>query len=94
MTKTGTDSNTESTDNNRLKTIKRICENRCATFNWNVTSKIRDRVTPEVGVLVAIANNLDDLILMLRGKSFLAVINGNEAETNETFLEAGGKGNG
>ena len=52
------------------------------------------RGTLAVGVLVAIANDLDDLILILRGKDFLAVINGNEAETGERFLDAKGKGNG
>ena len=49
--------------------------------------------TLEVGVLVAIAYDLDDLILILRGKGLLAVINNNEAETDGTFLEAEGKGN-
>ena len=50
------------------------------------------RVTQEVGVLVPIANDLDDLILILRGICFLAVINGKEAETEETGLEAERKG--
>ena len=40
---------------------------------------------------VAIAN---DLILILRGKDLQAVINGNEAEMDETGLETEGKGNG
>ena len=76
-------------------------------FDWNVTSKIRDLeglsislgtklsyemlVTLEIGVFVAIAN---DLILLLREKGLQAVINGNEAEMDETGLEAEGKGNG
>ena len=47
--------------------------------------------TLEIGVFVAIAN---DLILILRGKGLQAVIDGNEAEMNETGLEAEGKGNG
>ena len=38
----------------------------------------------ELGVLVAIANDLDGLILILWGKVFLAVKNGNEAGTDET----------
>ena len=50
------------------------------------------RVTQEVGVLVPITNDLDDLILILRGICFLAVINGKEAETEETGLEAERKG--
>ena len=50
--------------------------------------------TLEIGVLVAIANDLNDLILILQGKCFLAVINSNEAETDETFLEAERKDNG
>ena len=49
------------------------------------------RGTPEIGVFVAIAN---DLILTLRGKGLQAVIDGNEAEMDETGLEAEGKGNG
>ena len=35
-----------------------------------------------------------DLILILRGKGLQAVINANEAEMDETSLEAEGKGNG
>ena len=50
--------------------------------------------TLEVGVLVAIANNLDDLILILLGKGFFAAINSNEAEMDESGLEAEEKGNG
>ena len=49
------------------------------------------RGTLEMYVSVAIAN---DLVLILRGKSLQAVINGNEAEMDETGLEAEGKGNG
>ena len=41
-----------------------------------------------------IANDLDNLILILWGKDLQAVINGNEAETDETGLEAEGKDNG
>ena len=51
------------------------------------------RKTPELGVLVGIANNFDNLILILRGKGLQALINGNEAETDETGLETEGKGN-
>ena len=47
--------------------------------------------TLEVGVFVAIAN---DQILILRGKGLRAVLNGNEAEMDETGLEAEGRGNG
>ena len=43
--------------------------------------------TLEIGVFVVIAN---DLILILRGKGLEAVINGNEAEIDETGLEAEG----
>ena len=43
------------------------------------------------GVFVAIAN---DPILLLRGKGLQAVLSGNEAEMDETDLEAEGKGNG
>ena len=57
-----------------------------------ITCKIRG--TLELGVLVTMANDLDDLILILQGKSFLAVINANEEETDETLLEAEAKGNG
>ena len=76
-------------------------------FDWNVTSKIRNweglsmslgkklsckmRLTLEIGVFVAITN---DLILILRGKGLQAVINGNEAEMNETGSQAKEKGNG
>ena len=41
-----------------------------------------------------IANDLDNLILILWGKDLQAVINGNEAETDETGLEAERKDNG
>ena len=47
----------------------------------------------ELGVLVAIANDLDGLILILWGKVFLAVKNGNEAGTDKTGLETEGKDN-
>ena len=76
-------------------------------FNWHVTSKIRDweglsislrkklscekRGTLEIRVFVAMAN---DLLIILRGKGLQAVINGNEAEMDETGLEVEGKGNG
>ena len=49
------------------------------------------RGTLEIGVFVAIGN---DLLMILRGKGLQAVINGNEAETDETGLEVEGKGNG
>ena len=49
------------------------------------------RGTLEIGVFVAIAN---ELVLILRGKGLQAVINVNEAEMDETGLEAEGKGNG
>ena len=49
------------------------------------------RGTLEIGVFLAIGN---DLILILWGKGLQAVINGNEAEMDETSLEAAGKGNG
>ena len=41
-----------------------------------------------------IANDLDNLILILWGKDLQAVINGNEAKTDETGLEAERKDNG
>ena len=47
----------------------------------------------EVDVLVAIANYVDDLMLIMRGKGFLPAINGNEAETDLTSLEGEGKDN-
>ena len=50
--------------------------------------------TLEIGVLVAIANDLDDLILTLRQKDLEAVINDNEAETDQTGLETEGKSSG
>ena len=56
-------------------------------------SPCKMRKTPELGVLVGIANNFDNLILILRGKGLQALINGNEAETDETGLETEGKGN-
>ena len=49
------------------------------------------RGTLEIGVFVAIAN---DLILILRGKGLQAVIDVNEAEMDGTGLEAEGKDNG
>ena len=45
----------------------------------------------EIRVFVAMAN---DLLIILRGKGLQAVINGNEAEMDETGLEVEGKGNG
>ena len=54
-----------------------------------LSCKMRGKL--EIGVFVAIAN---DLILTLQGKGLQAVINGNEAEMDETSLEAAGKGNG
>ena len=50
--------------------------------------------TLEIDVLIAIANNLDDLKFILQGKGFLAVMNGNEPDKDQTFLGAKGKGNG
>ena len=47
--------------------------------------------TLDIGVFVAIAN---DLFIILQGKGLQAVINGNEAEIEETGLEVEGKGNG
>ena len=47
--------------------------------------------TLEIGVSVAIAR---DLVLILWGKGLQAVINGNEAEMDETGFEAEGKDNG
>ena len=49
------------------------------------------RVILEIRVFVAMAN---DLLIILRGKGLQAVINGNEAEMDETGLEVEGKGNG
>ena len=49
------------------------------------------RGTLETGIFVPIAN---DLVLILREKGLQAVINGNEAEMDETGIEAEGKGNG
>ena len=42
------------------------------------------RGTLEIGVFVAMAN---DLLIILREKGLQAVINGNEAEMDETGLE-------
>ena len=42
-------------------------------------------------VFLAMANKL---LIILRGKDLQAVINGNEAEMDETGLEVEGKGNG
>ena len=52
------------------------------------------RETLKIGVLAAISNNLDSLILILRVKGLQAVINGNEADADETGLETERKGNG
>ena len=49
------------------------------------------RVILEILVFVAMAN---DLLIILRGKGLQAVINGNEAEMDETGWEVEGKGNG
>ena len=49
------------------------------------------RGTLELGVFLAIAN---DLILILPVKGFQSVINGNEAEMDETGLDGEGKGYG
>ena len=46
------------------------------------------RGTLVIGVFVEIGN---DLILILRGKGLEAVVDGNEAEMDETGLEAEGK---
>ena len=58
-------------------------------FGKRLSCKMRG--TLEIGVFVAIAI---DLVLILRGKGLQAVTNGNEAEMDETGLEAEGKGNG
>ena len=77
-------------------------------FNWNVTSKIKNRrlrrvkfkfrkkipCTMQGTLKVATANDLDDLVLIVKGKGFLAVINGMEPEMDETLLEAEGEDNG
>ena len=47
-----------------------------------------------MGVLIAIANDLDDPIFTLWEKGLQAVVNDNEAENDETGLEIEGKGNG
>ena len=47
--------------------------------------------TLEIHVFVAMAN---DLLIILWGKSLQAVVNGNEAEMDETGWEVEGKGNG
>ena len=77
-------------------------------IDWNVTSKIRDRRlgrakykfrktscemrgTLEIGVFVTMAN---DILIILQGKGLQAVINGSEAEIDETGFEVEGKGNG
>ena len=52
---------------------------------------LRNARTLDIGVFVAIAN---DLFIILQGKGLQAVINGNEAEIEETGLEVEGKGNG
>ena len=46
-----------------------------------------------MGVLIAIANDLDDPIFTLWEKGLQAVVNDNEAENDETGLEIEGKGN-
>ena len=51
------------------------------------------RGTLQIGALVAIANDLDEQILISAGKVLPARINSNEAETNETVFETEGKGN-
>ena len=78
-------------------------------FDWNVTSKIRDRQLGRVkykfrkklscekrGTLeigVFLAM-ANDLFIILQGKGLQAVINGTEAELDKTGLEVEGKGNG
>ena len=47
------------------------------------------RVILEILVFVAMAN---DLLIILRGKGLQAVVNGNEAEMDETGLKVEGKG--
>ena len=54
-----------------------------------LSCKMRGKL--EIGVFVAIAN---DLILKFQGQGLQAVINGIEAEMDETGLEAAGKCNG
>ena len=49
--------------------------------------------TLEKDVLVTAAKDLSDLILILRGKGLQAVINGNEADTDQADLETEGNGN-
>lgn len=52
------------------------------------------RETLEMRLLVAISNNLDSLVLILRVTGLQAVINGNETDADETGLETERKGNG
>ena len=91
-----------------LKRLNGFASRLLIVSDWNVTSKIRDRRlgrvkykfrkkiscekrgTLEIGVFVAMAN---DLLIILRGKGLQAVVNGNEAEMNETGLYVEGKGN-
>ena len=49
------------------------------------------RGTLEIDVLLAMTN---DLLIILLGKGLQTVINGNEAEMDQTGLEVEGKGNG
>ena len=95
--------------NNRLKRLNGFASRLLIVFDWNVTSKVsyrqlgrvkykfrkklsyEKRVILEIRVFVAMAN---DLLIILRGKGLQAVINGNEAEMDETGLEVEGKGNG
>ena len=49
------------------------------------------RGTLEIDVLLAMTN---DLLIILPGKGLQTVINGNEAEMDQTGLEVEGKGNG
>ena len=62
-------------------------------LNINLGNKLscEKRVRLEIRVFVAMAN---DLLIILRGKGLQAVINGNEAEMDETGLGVEGKGNG
>ena len=61
------------------------------SISWAKKISCEKRGTLEIRVFVAMAN---DLLIILQGKGLQAVINGNEAEMDETGLEVEGKGNG
>ena len=93
---------------NRFKCMNGFANRPMIASSWRIASRTGDKngyiqeinylakceKKLEMGVLIAIANDLDDPIFTLWEKGLQAVVNDNEAENDETGLEIEGKGNG